>query len=73
MNQQDQALDICLEFSNEIFHNPDITNIIIRIEKAAIPQLQERLDSLGFKTKRVVRENKKYSIVNFEKVYPIIF
>jgi len=70
MNQKHEAIDICLSFSNEIFHNPEVTNIIVRIESDLIPKLKEQLEPLDFHEKRRHAENKKCSIINFEKIYP---
>jgi hypothetical protein len=73
MKSKNKAIDICLEFSDEIFHNPDITNIIVRIKKDLVVELHDKLDGLNFGMKRVIRENAEYSLVNFEKIYPIDF
>ena len=73
MKNQSEAIDICLEFSDEIFHNPDITNIIVRIRKDLVADLYKKLNTLNFGMKRVIRENSEYSLVNFEKIYPFDF
>lgn len=70
MNVENEAVSICLAFSNEIFHNPEVTNIIVRIKTKSIPDLKEELWDLSFEEKRTIREDKIYSIINFEKVYP---
>ena len=73
MKNQSKAIDICLEFSDEIFHNPEITNIIVRIKKDRVGDLYNQLNILNFAMKRMVSENSEYSLVNFEKIYPIHF
>ena len=73
MKNQSKAIDICLEFSDEIFHNPEITNIIVRIKKDRVVDLYKQLNTLNFGMKRVIRENSEYSLVNFEKIYPFDF
>ena len=70
MNVENKAIDICLGFSNEIFHNPEVTNIIVRIKTKSVEELKIQLLELDFEEKRTVREDKIYSIVNFEKIYP---
>ena len=47
-----------------------VTNIIVRIKTKSIPDLKEELWDLSFEEKRTIREDKIYSIINFEKVYP---
>jgi len=73
MKSQNEAIDICLEFADEIFHNPEITNIIVRIRKDLVSELHYELNILNFGLKRETRESSEYSLVNFEKIYPIDF
>lgn len=71
MKSESKAIDICLEFSDEIFHNPQITNIIVRIKRKLVVDLNQKLNTLDFRIKTVVPEDKEYSLVNFEKIYSI--
>lgn len=65
-----EALDICETFSEEIFHNKDASNIIIRMQTIQMKELIADLRSLDYSPKRIVRESKTHSIINFEKIYP---
>jgi hypothetical protein len=65
-----EAIEICESFSHEIFHNRDASNIIVRIETPELKNLTKSLLCLDYAPKRVVRESKTHSIINFEKIYP---
>ena len=63
-------IDICEKFSKEIFHNRDVSNIVVRIEKIHMSALIDQLFDIDYRAKTTVRESKTHYIINFEKTYP---
>jgi len=65
-----EAIDICEKFCKEVFHNTDISNIVVRIEKDSMGLLIDELFDMDYRPKTTVRESKTHYIINFEKTYP---